>query len=153
MKKAHFKYILASSLLLVPAVTFAATSSTFKELIYTIISYLNMVLVLLMAVAVVAFTYYVVKYYVLPNENRTEGNTYVMYSIIGFFVILSFWGLVNIVQNSFGLGNLGNRPSSWASFTNIFPGGNSSSNDAPSGTYLNLNGTQSTNDPAGVFGN
>ncbi len=124
MKKIHFKYIIGISLAIMPAIALAANSGTLETLITSIIKYLNMGLVLMMALAVVFFTGYVIKYYVMPNENRTEGNTYVMYSIIGFFVILSFWGLVNILQNSFGLGN--SRPGTWASFTNIFPSGGSS---------------------------
>ena len=116
------KLIAISSALFLPIVTFAATQSTLKDLIGYIINYLNYALYLLMALAVVMFVYYVVKYYIMPNENRSEGNTYVLYSVIGFFVILSFWGLVNILQNSFGLGNtVGNKPESWASFTSIFP--------------------------------
>jgi hypothetical protein len=133
MKKSIFKYIISGAVIALPAVTFAATSGTLATLIKTIISYLNIILALMMAAAFVMFTYYVIKYFVMPNEDRKEGNTYVMYSVIGFFVILSFWGLVNIVQNSFGLGNQQNTPGSWASFTNIFPGGSSQSGSDPAG--------------------
>jgi len=121
----YYKYIASIIATFVPVIAFAAIRGNLNDLVKVIIYYLNSGLVLMMAFAVVMFTFYVVKYYVMPNEDRTEGNTYVMYSIIGFFVILSFWGLVNILQNSFGLGN--QTPGNWASFTNIFPGGGSSS--------------------------
>ncbi len=128
MNSKFTKYLVSFSIVSLPIIAFAATGGTLKDLVRVIIYYLNSALVLMMAFAIVMFTFYVIKYYVMPNENRTEGNTYVLYSIIGFFVILSFWGLVNILQNSFGLGN--QTPGNWASFTNIFPGGNSSgSND------------------------
>jgi len=103
-------------------------NSTIASLVNLIIYYLNEALVLLMALSVVIFVWYVIKYFVLPNEKRSEGANYIMYSLIGFFVILSFWGLVNILQNTFGLNNTTNRPQSWASFSNLFPSGSGSSN-------------------------
>ncbi len=120
--KNSLRYAAALIIAAAPVAVLAATSQTLGTVIQTIIAYLNIVLVLLMALAIVMFTWYVIKYYVMFNEDRKEGNTYVMYSLIGFFVILSFWGLVNILQNSFGLQNSGNKPGDWASFTSIFPG-------------------------------
>ena len=136
MTKKHLKYILGVSIATMPLLALAATDGTLKTLIASIIDHLNWALVLMMALAIVVFTWYVIKYYIMPNENRSEGNTYVMYSIIGFFVILSFWGLVNILQNSFGLSNQGNTPGSWASFSNIVPGGGSSSGGGSGGASL-----------------
>jgi hypothetical protein len=82
--------------------------------------YLNLVLGLLMGVAVVFFVYHVIRYFIIAadGEGRKEAGNYVLYSVIGFFVILSFWGLVNIVQNTFGLEN---RNNNWQSVQSIFP--------------------------------
>lgn len=106
----------------------AATSKTLASIIDLIISYANKVLVLMMGIAVVAFVYHVIKYFILADSERKEAAPYVMWSLVGFFVILSMWGLVNILQNTFGLQNDTNRPAGWQSFTNIFPGGGSSYN-------------------------
>ena len=105
-----------------PALAFAA-GKTLADILDLIIYYLNIILVLFMGAAVVIFVYYVIKYFILPNADRSEAGSYVLYSVIGFFVILSFWGLVNVLQNTFGLQNENNKPSSWASFSNLFPGG------------------------------
>jgi hypothetical protein len=86
-----------------------------------VIAYLNLALSLLMAVAIVMFVWYVIKYYIRPNEERKQAGLYVMYSIIGFFVILSIWGIINILGSTFGLGNAGNQQKSWSSFVNLFP--------------------------------
>jgi len=141
MKSKHTIAILA--LLLFPVITFAA-GKTLSDIIDLIIYYLNIILVLFMGAAVVIFVYHVIKYFILPNENRSEAGSYVLYSVIGFFVILSFWGLVNVLQNTFGLQNENNRPSSWASFSNLFPGG--STNTGTGGTFngsgLRGSGTQ-----------
>jgi hypothetical protein len=97
------------------------TNLTLCTLINRVIGYLNQILFLLIALSVVVFVYYVFKYFIQPNEDRKEARTYVMYSVIGFFVILSMWGLVNILQNTFGLGNSGYAPNSWNDISNIFP--------------------------------
>ena len=152
MNKKYLKFFLIYVVLVIPLMTFAATNQNLGNVVQVIIGYLNIALVLMMALSIVMFTFYVIRYFVMPNEERKNANLYVMYSIIGFFVIFSFWGIVNIVQNSFGLGNTTNTPASWASFSNIFPGGSSSSgNSLPSGTFQTLNGTQSTNNPTNVF--
>lgn len=126
MKKILNKvFVWMIGLSILPSVTLAS-GKTLASLINLIIGYLNVILVLLMGFAVVVFVYYVIKYYIMPNENRAEAGYYVMYSIIGFFVILSFWGLVNILQNTFSLKNEDNRPSSWASLNSLFPSSGSS---------------------------
>jgi len=128
MKKTLF--ILA--ILVAPFVAFAQTTSsqctsgtlTLCTLINKIIGYLNQILFVLIGIAVVVFVYYIFKYFIKPNENRDEAGKYVMYSVIGFFVILSMWGLVNILQNTFGLNN---TAMSMSQISNLFPGDSGSS--------------------------
>ena len=96
-------------------------SLTVCSLITRIVGYLNQILFLLIGLSVVTFTYYVFKYFIKPNEKHDEAGNYVMYSVIGFFVILSMWGLVNILQNTFGIGNIGYAQNSWTNITNLFP--------------------------------
>jgi hypothetical protein len=122
MKKNLSIHIVTAIALLTPAITFAA-GKNLAYIIDLIISYLNQFLVLLIGLAVVIFVWYIIQYFIKPNEDRKNAGQYVMYSLIGFFVVLSFWGLVNILQNTFGLQNESNQPASWTSFKNIFPGG------------------------------
>lgn len=96
-------------------------SLTLCSLIVRIVGYLNQILFLLIGLSVVTFVYYVFKYFIKQNENHDEAGKYVMYSVIGFFVILSMWGLVNILQNTFGIGNVGYSQNSWSDITNLFP--------------------------------
>lgn len=96
-------------------------SLTLCTVINRIIGYLNQALFLLIGLSVVVFVYNIFKYFIQPNENRKEAGAYVMYSIIGFFVILSMWGLVNILQNTFGIGNSGFSHNTWTDVRNIFP--------------------------------
>ena len=110
-----------------------AQGQTVGSLINTITSYLNDAIYLMIAFATVMFVFYVVKYFMVPSdgEKRKEAGNYVMYSVIGFFIILSFWGLVNIVRNTFGI--YGSAPSDIQS---IFPASSGSGN---SRTLINYN--------------
>jgi|GEM_PF-1700550 len=100
-----------------------SNSSSGKNLNYLvgiIIGYINEAIYLLVGVAVVMFIFYVIKYFIKPADGaeRKEAGTYVMYSVLGFFIILSLWGLVNIVKNTFNLDSSSTRLSQ---FQNIFP--------------------------------
>jgi hypothetical protein len=117
--------VTAAVSVLIPCISFAATRMALSDFIGIIMGYLNQGLFLIMGVAVVMFVFYVVTYFMKPGTDRAEAGQYVMYSLIGFFIVLSFWGLVNILQNTFGLQNEYNNPGSWGSFQNLFPTGSS----------------------------
>jgi hypothetical protein len=100
----------------------ATSGSTLCTIIQIIVAYFNVATVLLMGFAVVMFVWFVVQYYVKPNEERAKAGQYVMYSVIGFFVILSMWGLVNILSNTFGgLDNSSNKPTTVDNINDLFP--------------------------------
>jgi Type IV secretion system pilin len=114
--------------LISPIIAFAQTTQcattgaiTLCTVINRIVGYLNQILFLLIGISIVTFAYFVFKYFIQPNENRKEAGSYVMYSVIGFFVILSVWGLVNILQNTFGLNNSTNSATSWTQVKSLFP--------------------------------
>lgn len=79
-----------------------------------IIRVINGILVpVLMAVAFIVFLWGVYKYFILgasSESDKGEGRTFAMWGIIGFVVILSVWGLVDIVINTFGLTSGGSAP-------------------------------------------
>ena len=97
------------------------TTPNLCTIIDSTIIYLNDILLLLMAVAIVMFVWNIIKYYIRSDTNKKEAANYLMYSLIGFFVFLSIWGLVNILSNTFGLGNSSYGTSSWNSLKNLFP--------------------------------
>jgi len=104
----------------VPSLVFAITNNKLSDIIDIITGYLSDILFLLMGIAVLIFVWFVIKYYIMPNEDRKNANLYVMYALIGFFVILSLWGIVGIIGNTFGLSNP-SGPSTWQNFSNLFP--------------------------------
>jgi O-antigen/teichoic acid export membrane protein len=89
-------------LVFIPVITFAADKKDLKYIARLVTEYLNIGISLIVALAVVFFVWNVFKYFFTDKEKK-EAGLYVMYSIIGFFVILSFWGMVAIVRNSLKL--------------------------------------------------
>lgn len=64
------------------------------------------VLPLLITAAVVLFILGVIKYVSKADEakEREEGRNFMIYGIVALFVMVSIWGLVGIIQGTFGLG-------------------------------------------------
>jgi hypothetical protein len=100
--------------LLVPLLTFAQTTvttgaSSIPSLFTTVIGWINTIAVpLVFALAFVVFLFYVY-YYFIQNaanaEKRKEGNQFLLWSLIGFFVMFSVWGLVNLFIGTLGFNN------------------------------------------------
>lgn len=74
---------------------------------------INYVLVpVLMAIAFIVFLWGVYKYFILgaaDEKNRTDGRQFTLWGVIGFVVILSLWGIVNIFMSTLGL-SVGQAP-------------------------------------------
>jgi hypothetical protein len=92
--------ILGSSFFLLPLITFAQ----FKEVdtfFNNISTFINNVLVpLVFAFALLFFVYGMFRYFILggaSDENREKGRSVMWWSIIGFVLMVSIWGIVNII--------------------------------------------------------
>ena len=73
------------------------------EVLYVI----NFILVpVLFAVAFIVFLYGIAQAYIFSKGDTVKvekGHTLILWGIVGFAVMLSVWGLVNVVSNTFGL--------------------------------------------------
>ena len=82
---------------------------------HTILSLINAVFVpVLFALAFIVFLYGVAKAYIFSAGEPAEvskGHKLILWGIIGFAVMLSMWGLVNVVSSTFGLSGYGAPPS------------------------------------------
>ncbi|MDB5264742.1 MAG: hypothetical protein JWN64_313 [Parcubacteria group bacterium] len=98
-----------------PLVTFAQKidATNVSSLITSFVSFLNRVLVpLIFAVAFIVFLFGVFNYFIAGaanEEKRADGVKFITFGIIGFAVMISLWGLVNLLVNTFGFGSQ-NRP-------------------------------------------
>lgn len=80
---------------------------TFKTFINSIIGILNDIFVpIIFAFAFGAFVWGVAKFFFLDGgseEGRVEGKQFVFWGILGMVVILSVWGLVNMLLSTLGI--------------------------------------------------
>jgi hypothetical protein len=77
----------------------------------TIIDLINGVFVpLIFALAFLVFLWGVFQYFIVggaDEEKREQGRSLMIWGLIGFFVMVSVWGLVNLLVNTIGLDNGG----------------------------------------------
>ncbi len=121
MKK---KIILSSLLFLAPVLsfaagpTFAATADTCKQAnpLKSIAGFFNFftctivssIIPLLFTIATAAFIWGIIQYFLNPEneEKRSQGKSYMLWGIIALFVMVSMWGLVGVIGNTFGVKTL-----------------------------------------------
>lgn len=80
-------------------------SATICGIAGTILYIINSILVpILFAVAFIVFLYGVAQRFIFSSDKASsEGRNFILWGIIGFVIMISLWGLVNIVANTFGL--------------------------------------------------
>lgn len=81
--------------------------STICSVAQTILYIINSILVpVLFAIAFIVFLYGIASAYIFSRgdpERVKEGHKLVLWGIIAFAIMISVWGLVNVVANTFGL--------------------------------------------------
>ncbi len=86
---------------------FTCGASNICRIASTFIGIINSVLVpLLFAVAFIVFLYGIVSKYIFSHGDATkvaEGHKLILWGLVAFVVMISLWGLVNVVANTFGL--------------------------------------------------
>jgi len=99
------KKIITVLALLSPAVAFAQTSAVtdVNSLSSKIIGIGNTVVYILTALAVLFIVWNVVMYLIKSQgeESRAKAGFNILWGIVGLFVIVSIWGLVSILTNTF----------------------------------------------------
>ena len=92
-----------------PTVCNSGTITTLQGILCKISEILNAVIPVLIALGVVYFVWGVITYIIAKEEEaKTAGRNRIIWGIIGLAVIIGLWGLVNILKNTFGLGNIQN---------------------------------------------
>ena len=87
----------------IPIAVFAQTS--FGTILGTIGGLVNAIIPILIAGALAYFIFGVIKFVIASDADaKGDAKTIVVQGIIGLFVIVSVWGLVGVVQSTFGIG-------------------------------------------------
>ena len=101
------KKIIPLGLLFAPLLALAESINNLDQLLGKtgLLGIFDLVIKVLIGAAVVLFLFGVVKYISSggDEEKRKEGKNLVVYGIIGLFVMVSVWGLVNILAGTFTL--------------------------------------------------
>ena len=92
-----------------PTVCNSGQITTLQGILCKVSEILNAIIPVLIALGVVYFVWGVITYVISSDEEaKKAGRNRIIYGIIGLAVIIGLWGLVNILKNTFGLGNIQN---------------------------------------------
>ncbi len=107
MKNIARKVGIGAAMFLLPAVAFAQYSIQSSTGLFSAIqSILNAIIPIIIALAVVFILWGIVQSFIKgSDEERKAGHMKILYGIIGLFVMISIWGLVNILVGTTGLNN------------------------------------------------
>lgn len=103
-----FASFLSLSILFLPALISFAKPTDFKSLINEVFigGLIRPVVPLLIGLAVVLFIYGVIIFMFSDGgEKKEDGKSYMIWGIVGIFVMVSVWGLVAVLQSTFQLSN------------------------------------------------
>lgn len=95
--------------LFIPVLTFAqigpvpAADGTLDGFFLQMIAILNGVLIITMGIALVTFLWGVLTYTFGSKgaDDKTKSKNFIMWGIVGLFVMISVWGIVNILTGTF----------------------------------------------------
>jgi len=106
----HSTILTLLTFLLIPAVAFAAPQN-FRDLVILIVSFINTAIGVVIAFAVLGFFWGVFQY--IYNEHASkieEGRKMMVWGIIALFVMVSLWGILEVLTITFlydGAGSVG----------------------------------------------
>lgn len=106
-KKKYMKKIVSLGVVLgsFPLVSLAAEGADAFSILTVINRILDFAIPILITVAVVYFIWGVIQYTVSQDEEAKKGaRNKIIQGLIGLFVIVSFWGIIALITNTFGVG-------------------------------------------------
>ena len=114
MKKIGYYLMSSASLLVLPVVASAqladsASGGPFERLLLNILDFTNGVLIpFIIAIGFLVFVWGMFMYFIAggANEEKKEkGKSLMIWAILGFVLIIIFWGVINLLTESTGLEN------------------------------------------------
>ena len=103
MKKAIF----AAGAWALPLLAFAQTLQTILQTLKNILDFL---IPFLITLALVFFLWGLALFILKAGEEKEKGRDIMIYGIIALFVMVSIWGLVRVLNNTFNVGAGGGAP-------------------------------------------
>ena len=97
------KKIIISTVVL--AMPLMAAAATIADIVGTIRSIVNSIVPLFMVIAVAVFLWGIIKYITAAGdeEKAKSARGYIIYGLIGIFVMVAFWGIIQVVASTFNV--------------------------------------------------
>src|SRR3989344_4005576 len=108
MKKVSIFVTGTFAALALPLVSFAAVNNISDVGTFIINTINNILVPVLFAVAFIVFLFGAFQTFILgarSDEVKEKGKSLMLWGLIGFFVMISIWGLVNILTGTISFGN------------------------------------------------
>jgi len=95
-------FFVLAGLLMMPLL---ASAQTLGSILGIVSGLINTAIPLVLALAVLYFFWGLAQYILAADEKKEEGRSIMIYGIIALFVMVSVWGLIGLLQNTFGIKN------------------------------------------------
>jgi hypothetical protein len=100
------KKLIALALSFAPVSVFAQQLNNINDVTAKATNIGNTIVTLLISFSVIWIIFNVVRYLIAGSEdNRKKSGMSILWGIVGLFIILSIWGLVAILKNTFATNN------------------------------------------------
>lgn len=100
--------VLVLSAVITSPLTSFAQQPGLQEYIPAILEFISTVLIgFLIGIAFLLFVINIIRYFVIDGANektRSDARMYAIYALLAFVILILFWGLINLIGSSTGLG-------------------------------------------------
>ena len=103
------KIIISSGLTVGTLAPFIANAQNVQGVLNTVGSIVNILVILCIGGAILAFFWGLIKYIAGGTEMKADGMKMMIYGIVSLFVMVSIWGLIRLLGNTF-LPGVSNSP-------------------------------------------
>ncbi len=106
MKKNYSKILMLALMGTPLMVSAAGVASNVESLLQFVQKTIGMLIPIVIGIAVLTFLWGIVKYVVAKDEDsQKEARSIILYGTVVLFVMVSIWGLVNLLDDTLGLSN------------------------------------------------
>lgn len=84
-----------------------ASAKNFADLVTSLIKYTDAITYVLVSVAVIVFLYGMLRLIASAGneQKKGEGKKIILYGILGIFIMVSLWGIIHVIDQTFNLDN------------------------------------------------
>lgn len=97
------KRIILAAIVLVPGLAYAQSLSNLETLLRSIGRLISLALPIVVAIALLAFFWGLVKFIFAGEEAKKEGQHLMIWGLVALFVMVSVWGIIGFFQRELNL--------------------------------------------------